>query len=304
MSIGLYLDTAIGVDASGADAWMAQGAMLRGLSVGAPPDQFNPAGQDWGLTAYNPQGLVQSHFEPFRQMLRAAMRSAGAVRIDHVLGLMRLYLIPHGSSAAHGAYVRLPFENMLAVAAEESRRCRCILIGEDLGTVPDGFRETLLAWGLWSYLVVMFERYGDGSFKQPRDYPEHAIATFNTHDLATFAGWMSGHDLRAKRAICLDPGESDDDRARSHQALRTVLGREQPSFDDIAEFLAATPTRLVSIAVEDIFGMEDQVNVPGTVEQHPNWRRRWPVPLEQLGSDQRLGRIAAAFARAGRGPAS
>ena len=310
LSIGLYLDTAVGVDPGGADAWMDQGAVLKGLSVGAPPDQFNPAGQNWGLTAYNPHGLVANRFEPFRQMLRAAMRHAGAIRIDHVLGLMRLFVIPHGLPGGQGAYIRLPFADMLAVVAEESRRWNCIAIGEDLGTVPENFRDTLSAWGVWSYLVVMFERNWDGSFRRPEDYPERAIATFNTHDLATFAGWMSSHDLRTKHAINVDPGETEDDRHHSRvtlcAALSAATGHQEISFDDVAAFLGATPSRLVSIAIEDVLGVEDQVNVPGTVTQHPNWRRRWPVTLEELSSDQRLRRIAATLARAGRGatPAS
>ena len=310
LAIGLYLDTAIGVDAGGADAWMAQGIVLRGLSVGAPPDQFNPAGQDWGLTAYNPHGLVASRFEPFRQMLRSAMRYAGAVRIDHVLGLMRLFVIPLGLPASQGAYLRLPFAEMLAVVAEESRRWNCITIGEDLGTVPENFRATLLAWGVWSYLVVLFERNGDGSFRRPEEYPERAIATLNTHDLPTFAGWMSGHDLKTKRAIGVDPGETDDERHHSRvtfcAALAAAIGRQQIGFEEVAAFLAATPTRLVSVAVEDVLALDDQVNVPGTVAEHPNWRRRWPVSLEELAADQRLTRIAAIFSRAGRGstPAS
>jgi 4-alpha-glucanotransferase len=308
LAIGLYLDTAIGVDAGGADAWMDQTIVLRGLSVGAPPDQFNPAGQDWGLTAYNPHGLVAGRFEPFRQMLRAAMRHAGAVRIDHVLGLMRLYVIPHGLAAGQGAYLRLPFADMLEVVADESRRWHCITIGEDLGTVPENFRATLSAWGVWSYLVVMFERNCDGSFRRPPDYPERAIATFNTHDLPTFAGWISGHDLKTKRAIGVDPGETDDERHGSRAALTAALavatGSQEHSFDDVVAFLAATPTRLVSIAIEDVLGMADQINVPGTVTEHPNWRRRWPIPLEELASDQRLRRAAAALASAGRGSAS
>jgi 4-alpha-glucanotransferase len=308
MSIGLYLDTAVGVDSSGADAWMDQDVVLRGLSVGAPPDQFNPAGQDWGITAYNPHGLAARQFEPFRQMLRSAMRHAGAVRIDHVLGLMRLYLIPHGLGAANGAYLRLPFTDMLAVVAEESRRWNCITIGEDLGTVPEGFRDTLAAWGVWSYLVVMFERNGDGSFRRPEQYAERAIATFNTHDLATFAGWMSSHDLRVKQAINVDPGETEDDRHNSRVTLCTALtaatGNPRISFQDVAAFLGATPTRLVSIAIEDVLGLEDQVNVPGTVTEHPNWRRRWPVMLEELSSDQRLRDTAATLSRAGRGASS
>ena len=305
MSIGLYLDTAVGVDGGGADAWMDQDVVLRGLSVGAPPDQFNPAGQDWGITAYNPHGLVARRFEPFRQMLRAAMRHAGAVRIDHVLGLMRLYVVPHGLGSAKGAYLRLPFADMLAVVAEESRRWNCITIGEDLGTVPEGFRDTLAAWGVWSYLVVMFERNGDGSFRRPEEYPERAIATFNTHDLATFTGWMTSHDLRIKHAINVDPGETEDDRHNSRvtlcSALAAATGSQRIGFEDVAAFLGATPTRLVSIAIEDVLGMEDQVNVPGTVTEHPNWRQRWPVLLEELSSDQRLRDIAATLARAGRG---
>src|SRR4029079_17454176 len=266
--------------------------VLRGLSVGAPPDQFNPAGQDWGITAYNPHGLVARHFEPFTQMLRAAMRHAGAIRIDHVLGLMRLYVVPHGLGSAKGAYLRLPFADMLAVVAEESRRWNCIAIGEDLGTVPEGFRDRLAAWGVWSYLVVMFERNWDGSFRRPEEYPERAIATLNTHDLPTFAGWMSGHELKTKRAIGVDPGETDDERHHSRvtfcAALAAATGRQQIGFEEVAAFLAATPTRLVSIAVEDVLALDDQVNVPGTVGEHPNWRRRWPVSLEELASDQRL----------------
>jgi 4-alpha-glucanotransferase len=305
LSIGLYLDTAIGVDASGADAWMDQGIMLRGLSVGAPPDQFNPPGQDWGLTAYNPHGLIARDFEPFRQMLSAAMRYAGAMRIDHVLGLMRLFVIPHGLSAAQGAYIRLPFADMLSVVAEESRRCRCVVIGEDLGTVPDGFRDTLSSWGVWSYLVVMFERNQDGSFKRPQQYPEHAIATFNTHDLATFAGWMTDHDLTLKRAIDVDPGESDVDRHHSRVALCSTLsavtGHRQIGFDAVAAFLADTPTRLLSIGIEDVLELKDQPNVPGTLTEHPNWRRRWPIRLDELRTDQRLARIAEMLSRAGRG---
>jgi 4-alpha-glucanotransferase len=304
MAIGLYIDTAIGVDPAGADAWMAQGTALRGLSVGAPPDQFNPAGQDWGLTAYNPHGLIADGFESFRQMLRAAMRYAGAVRLDHVLGLMRLFVIPHGLSAGQGAYLRLPFADMLAVVAEESRRSRCIVIGEDLGTVPEDFRATLSAWGVWRYLVVMFERHGDGSFRRPQEYPELAIATFNTHDLATFAGWMSSHDLKMKQAIDVDSGETEDDRHNSRvtlcNALTAATRQHHITFVEVAAFLAATPTRLVSVAIEDVLGVEDQVNVPGTVTEHPNWRRRWPIVMEDLQSDQRMLEIAEAFSRAGR----
>lgn len=305
LAIGLYLDIAVGVDPMGADAWMDQQAFLRDLSVGAPPDQYNPAGQDWGLTAYNPHGLAETNFDPFRQMLRSAMRNAGAIRIDHVLGLKRLYVIPRGMPPTNGAYIRMPIERLLDVVADESRRWRCTAIGEDLGTVPEGFRATLVAWGVWSYVVMMFERLRDGAFRHPRHYPEKAVATFNTHDLPSYCGWMSGHDLITKRAIGVDPGESDADRAASRAALVTALSKTcdnaDPSFQDVAAFLAAAPTRIVSCAIEDVLGVIEQINVPGTIDQHPNWRRRLPLDIEELAGDQRARRIASALARAGRG---
>jgi 4-alpha-glucanotransferase len=303
LALGLYIDLAVGVDAGGADAWMEQGAMLIGLSVGAPPDALQPAGQNWGLTTYNPHGLIARDFEPLREMLRDAMRYAGAIRLDHVLGLMRLYVIPLGASGRDGAYLRFPFIAMLAAIAEESRRYRCIVIGEDLGTVPENFRETLAAWGIWSYLVVLFEREWSGSFREPSRYAPNALATFNTHDLPTYAGWMTGHDLRTKRALGLDPGETDEERERSRSAWRGASGPGHGhGFEHAVEFLAATPTRLISIALEDILGVEDQINIPGTVMEHPNWRRRLPIAVEELRSDQRLLRVADICTRAGRGP--
>jgi 4-alpha-glucanotransferase len=250
------------------------------------------------LTAYNPHGLIASKFEPFRRMLRAAMRYAGAIRIDHVLGLMRLFVIPHGLGAADGVYLRFPFFSMLKVLSEESSHWKCIMIGEDLGTVPDGFRATLSSWGLWSYLVMLFERNWDGSFRAPSGYPAMAIATFDTHDMATFVGWMSGHDLQHKRSIGVDPGESDDERHRSREALKAAIGGED--LDAVMRFLAQTPTRLVSVSIEDILDVRDQINMPGTVTQYPNWRHRWPLALEALASEPRLERIAAVLEEAGR----
>jgi 4-alpha-glucanotransferase len=154
---------------------------------------------------------------------------------------------------------------------------------------------------------MLFERERDGSFRRAEYYPERAIATFNTHDLPTFAGWISGHDLKVKRAISVDPGETDAEREVSHAHLRAAVaanGGRSIGFDDVVSFLAATPARLVSIALEDVLGVADQINVPGTVNEQPNWRRRLPVPLEELGGDQRLRRIATALARAGRGSAA
>jgi 4-alpha-glucanotransferase len=301
LPVGLYIDVAVGADACGADAWCEQGAFLNGLSIGAPPDLYNPAGQDWGLTSYSPNGLVTRGFAPLRALLQAAMRHAGAIRIDHALGLMRLYVMPRGMDAKNGAYIGFPFERMLAAIAEESRKEKCIVIGEALGTVPDGLIERLSAWGIWAYLVMMFERDWGGAYRAPESYPEKALATFNTHDLPTFSGWMGGHDLALKRSIGVDPGESDEDRERSRHELRLALSADGGSFVPVAEYLARTPSRMVCIGIEDVLGMRDQANIPGTVAQHPNWRRRLPVDLEDLPNDQRLAAVASALSRAGRG---
>lgn len=299
LPIGLYLDLAVGVEPSGSDAWSNQKSVMATLAIGAPPDELNRAGQNWGLVPFNPHALPDHDFAAFRQLLAAAMHHAGAVRLDHVLGLMRLYLIPHGSG--EGAYVHYPFEQLLNVIAEESRKHRCIFIGEDLGTVPDGFRETAARWGLWSYRVMMFERRHGGAFKSPGEYPAEALATFGTHDLATFAGWLSGHDLHTKRAIGL-AAESDDDRARERHALQEVLAAygQDGGIAAVARFLAETPSRLVTISVDDLLGVADQVNIPGTVAQHPNWRRKLPVALEEWESAPVFAEVAEAFRRAGR----
>ena len=157
MKVGLYLDVAVGVQADGFDAWNEQVAISRHLGVGAPPDPLNTAGQTWGLAGFNAAGLELESFAPYRDMLRASMRHAGAIRLDHVLGLKRLYLVPQGFSARDGVYVQMPFEALLAVTAQESVANRCVVIGEDLGTVPEGFRDQIADWGIWSYLVMMFE---------------------------------------------------------------------------------------------------------------------------------------------------
>ncbi len=303
LPIGLYLDIAVGVQPDGFDAWCDQDSVVSGLSVGAPPDLYNTAGQNWGLAAFNPVALEARQFQPFRQMLRASMRNAGAIRLDHVLGLKRLFLIPDGMRAGQGVYVRFPFEALLAVAAQESVRQRCIVIGEDLGTVPEDFRATLSDWGIWSYQVMLFERAPDGSFLPPEAYRENALVTFSTHDLATFAGWSSAHDLAVKRALDMDPGETDEERANAQAALRNALraaGETDVGFPAVARFLARTPARLLVVAVEDALGVRDQANVPATVDQHPNWRRRLPVRLEDLRLHAGLTAVADAMMAAGR----
>ncbi|MDI1267286.1 MAG: 4-alpha-glucanotransferase [bacterium] len=287
MRVGLYLDVAVGVQSDGFDAWNEQVAISRHLGVGAPPDPLNTAGQSWGLAGFNAAGLEQQSFAPFRDMLRASMRHAGAIRLDHVLGLKRLYLVPHGFSAADGVYVQMPFEALLAITAQESVAQSCVVIGEDLGTVPEGFRDQMADWGIWSYLVMMFERDDRGAFRNIDYYWPNALVTFNTHDLSTYAGWRSFGDLKVKRSLGIDPGESDEARWHALHMLDEVLrhnGIDRNDFPSIARFLTRTGSRMLAISLEDLLGVVDQPNIPGTVHEHPNWRRRLPVAIEDMAS--------------------
>jgi 4-alpha-glucanotransferase len=297
MKVGLYLDVAVGVQPDGFDAWNEQEAISRLLGVGAPPDLLNTLGQDWGLAGFNAAGLEQRSFEPFRDMLRASMRYAGAIRLDHVLGLKRLYLVPRGFRADNGAYVLMPFEALLAATALESAAHACVVIGEDLGTVPPGFREQMNGWGIWSYQVMMFERDDAGKFREPDHYSPNALITFNTHDLCTYAGWRSFSDLKLKRSLGIDPGESDDERWQALGALDEVLqgsGIEGRTFYSVVSFLARTKSRLLAISLEDLLGVIDQPNIPGTVNEHPNWRQRMPVAIDQIASAIDVAALKAA----------
>lgn len=285
MKVGLYLDVAVGVQCDGFDAWNEQAAISRHLSIGAPPDPLNTAGQNWGLAGFNAAGLELQSFEPYREMLRASMRHAGAIRLDHVLGLKRLYVVPHGFAADKGVYVQMPFEALLAATAQESVTHRCVVIGEDLGTVPEGFREQMAEWGIWSYQVMMFERDDRGSFRGVDHYLANALVTFNTHDLSTYAGWRSFSDLKLKRSIGIDPGESDDARWHALHMLSDVLRHHAIDDHDlfaVAGFLARTRSRLLAISLEDLLGVVEQPNIPGTVNEHPNWRQRLPLTIDAM----------------------
>ena len=299
MKVGLYLDVAVGVQSDGFDAWNEQVAIARRLAVGAPPDALNTAGQDWGLAGFNAAGLEMKSFEPYREMLRASMRHAGAIRLDHVLGLKRLYLVPRGFAPDNGVYVRMPFDALLAATAQESVAHRCVVIGEDLGTVPDGFRETMADWGIWSYQVMMFERDDHGRFRGIDYYAPDALVTFNTHDLSTYAGWRSFSDLKLKRSLGIDPGESDDARWHALTMLSDILRHHAIDTHDlyaVAGFLARTRSRLLAISLEDLLGVIDQPNIPGTVNEHPNWRRRLPLALDGIAAAIDVSALARATA--------
>ncbi|EJN10430.1 4-alpha-glucanotransferase [Bradyrhizobium sp. YR681] len=297
MRVGLYLDVAVGVQSNGFDAWNEQAAISRHLAVGAPPDVLNTVGQDWGLAGFNAGGLEAQSFVPFADMLAASMRHAGAIRIDHVLGLKRLYLVPRGFKPDNGAYVQMPFEALLGAIARESVANKCIVIGEDLGTVPEGFRETMQDFGIWSYLVMMFERDDAGHFRNIDFYRPNALVTLNTHDLCTYAGWRTFSDLKVKLSLGLDPGEDDKARWDALGALDEILRKNGITANDlysVLDFLSRTPSRLMAVSMEDLLGVLDQPNIPGTIDEHPNWRQRLPVALDKIAEKVDLAALKAA----------
>jgi 4-alpha-glucanotransferase len=303
LPIGLYLDVAVGVRRDGFDAWCDQDAIVPDMTIGAPPDLLNRSGQDWGLAAINPAALEDCDFEPLRRTLQASMQYAGAIRLDHVLGLKRLFLVPAGRSAADGVYVNAPLEALLAITVLASDAAQCIVIGEDLGTVPEGFRATMSEWGVWSYQVMLFERSANGNFVPAEKYRRDALATFATHDLPTFAGWLHGDDLKLRRNLKLATGETREQRRSAQAALRRALdmsANEQTDFAAVAKFIGDTPARLVMVSLEDLVAVREQINVPGTTKEYPNWRRRLPVTLEELAAQPLVRRVADVMRAAGR----
>src|SRR4029078_4274255 len=196
--VGVYQDLVISIDRGGAESWANQEVYAVGASVGAPPDEVNLKGQNWGLPPLRPEALKAARYEPYIETLRANMRHSGALRIDHVMGLYRLYWIPPGASAAHGAYVCYPFDDLLTILALESHRNACMVIGEDLGTVPDEVRSGLSRARVLSYRLLYFERTADGHYQRAGEYPRDALVAVSTHDLATLRGFWEGHDLEVR----------------------------------------------------------------------------------------------------------
>jgi len=290
MAIGIISDIAVGVDPQGSHAWSAPEELLRGLHVGAPPDIFNTRGQDWGLTTVSPRALQLSGYNSFIATLRAAMAHAGGVRIDHALGFRRLWVIPSGASPAEGIYLRYPQRALLGLTALESQLHRAIVIGEDLGTVPEGFRAELAAIGVQGMQVLWFERARGGGFIAPERWRRDAAGMTTTHDLPTVAGWWSGHDIdlqqrlhRLRTSEDQERRERSEDRARLWSAFRRAkcaLGAAPPPDQPEAvvaaalQFIGKSRCGLAIAPVEDLLGERDQPNLPDTVEEHPNWRRR------------------------------
>jgi len=317
MDVGLIRDLAIGINPDGADAWMNQEAYVSGLRCGAPPDDFQPKGQEWGVLPLDPVRL-RRNLAPFAQLVRANMRHAGGLRIDHVIGLQRQFLVPLGAEAKSGCYVRFPFDDLLGVLALESTRNRCLVVGEDLGTVPEGFRQRIHDMNIPGCAVFYFERASDGRFKPPSDYRRKAMATVSTHDLTPFAGFWEKRDVAQRLALGIyteseakhAEAERDVDRARLLEAL-TETGIAVPMQDDgsvdtqdlcraVHAFLASSASQLFLAKPDDLLGEREPLNVPGTTFEVPNWRRKLsanvddPVLLEALDE---LGRICATYGR-------
>ncbi len=313
MPVGLYADVAVGIAGDGAEAWACQDVMALGVSVGAPPDPFSHRGQDWGVLSFSPVALREAAYAPFVEVLRANMRHAGAVRLDHAMQLQRLYWVPHGHPADEGAYVRFPLDDLLGLVALESRRNRCLVIGEDLGTVPEGFREAMLARGLYGYRLLAFERTEDG-FKPPGAFLDQALVIFGTHDLPSLPGYWRGSDVeeRARHGLFAPDTVAAERRVRAEERRQLVaaLAAEGllpadfptgPDLDDdgrrrLAEavhaYLDRTPSRLMMVQIEDALGLEAQMNLPGTAEQHPNWRYRYPLDVDAIATDAPLRALA------------
>jgi (1->4)-alpha-D-glucan 1-alpha-D-glucosylmutase len=319
LGIGLYQDLAVGVDKGGAETWIHQDLYALDCRIGCPPDDFNLLGQDWGLPPWIPNKLRAAAYRPYIAMLRANMKYAGALRIDHVMGLMRLYWIPPGMKGDAGAYLAYPFRDLLAIMALESHRNQCVIVGEDLGTVPDEVRHALHDLGVLTYRLFYFERQQDGHFMPPAWYPEQALVAASTHDLPTLAGYWKGRDIEVRTALNQFPNDDvrtnqiagrREDKAR----LLADLAREgllpegiSTNPDDIPEltpallravlhYIARTPSRIALVQAEDMLGQEEQANLPGTVNEHPNWRRKLSLELEQWQGNENCQATGAAMA--------
>ena len=312
LGVGLYQDLAVGVAAESAETWGAQELFAVDLSIGSPPDMFNADGQRWGVAPMRPEVMKQEAYATYRRILSANMKRAGAVRIDHVMGLARLFCIPDGVA---GAYVLYPFADMVGIVALESHRNKCLVVGEDLGVVPSFFREALAEAGILSFRVCRYERTPDGRYIPPASYPESALVAAGTHDMPTLTGWWTGGDIDAARKIGL-MDEQKEQSARAERygdrfALVEALSRvglwfvESENFESqingvlppkmiekVYTYLAQAPCQVFLVQLEDVLHQAEQMNMPGTCDEYPNWRFKLPKTIEELDSDENMEKIA------------
>ncbi|MEJ2515822.1 MAG: 4-alpha-glucanotransferase [Gammaproteobacteria bacterium] len=297
MCVGLYRDLAVGVAGSSAEVWADPDLYTTLATVGAPPDALALQGQDWGIPPMRPDELRERGYEPFIRMLRANMGRGGALRIDHVMVLFRLWWVPAGKPSAEGTYVYYRLDEMMAIVALESQRHCCLVIGEDLGTVPPEIRQAMPAHGMYSYRVFFFEKEEDGGFIRPADYPAQALATLGTHDLPPFVSWWEGTDIALRERLGLYPdpdlpAAAREERARDRRAILEALEDENLLPDSARDgngapasvspelveavqlYLARSSAGLMAVQPEDWLHMDSPVNVPGTVDEYPNWSRK------------------------------
>lgn len=300
MAVGLIADLAIGMDAGGSHGWARRDDLLSGLSIGAPPDKLGPDGQDWGITSFAPRALRRTGYRDFLATIRAALRRAGGIRIDHALGLRRLWVVPHGAAATEGAYLTYPEADMMRLLALESWRAKAIVVGEDLGTVPPGFREAMDEHGFLGMRVLWFERGRGGSFRPPSTWSRKAAALTGTHDLPTIVGWWQGRDIdwtwKLGRTSGSETLEAEHEarakeRARLWDACRKagvadtrrpLASNPGPVVDAAIGYVASSPCEIAIVPAEDLLGLLEQPNLPGTIDEHPNWRRRLPALAEDM----------------------
>lgn len=318
MEIGLCRDLAVACPTNGADGWRYGDVYVEAARLGAPPDAFNPAGQEWGIAPMHPHRLRERQYRPFIELLRANMRHAGALRIDHVMWIARQFWIPTGGSPADGTYIHFPFDDLLGILTLESRRNGCMIIGEDLGTVPENFRERMTDANILSSRVLYFEN-DHGRFRTPGDYPRLAAASVTTHDLPTLKGFWTGADLKERHQLDLFPSSEIEqstaelrhwDVVNLSRALKEAHllpeGPEAPDWSEdvwraVHAFLARTNSALALVQIDDLTEEKAQVNIPGTSDdQRANWRRRLSKSVSEIASDPGIKERVAAIAEARR----
>jgi 4-alpha-glucanotransferase len=304
MAVGLYRDLAVGSDASGAERWSNPAGFAR-AHIGAPPDIHNPSGQDWGLPAPLPRSMREQSYKSFIDLVRVNMRHAGALRIDHAMGLQHLFWVPEGCAAKEGAYVKYPLEDLISILALESQRNRCLVIGEDLGTVPAGFRERIARANILSYRVLYFEKdYTSGAFLDASAYPRLSLAVASSHDLPTVSAWWQHEDIDLQQKIGRVDSEHSmhaalTERAKDRERLAEAIGLPHGDTADekdvvcaLHAFLARTQAAVAIAQLDDITLEREPVNVPCTRDEYPNWRRRYGMELEDLAAHSLLRPIA------------
>ncbi|MGH7953852.1 MAG: 4-alpha-glucanotransferase, partial [Limisphaerales bacterium] len=290
----LMLDLPVGVDPSGADAWAWQNILACDMTVGAPPDEYNTQGQNWGLPPFAPQKLRAAGYEPFRQTIRAALRHAKGLRIDHVMGLFRLFWIPKNAPPQNGAYVRYRADELLAIIALESQRAKAVIVGEDLGTVEPGVRAELRRRKMLSYRLLWFES------KPVAKFPKQSLAAVTTHDLFTIAGLWNGGDLAAQKKLGLHPNEKGMEKIL--RKLQKNIGLKpgdsvQEAILRTHELLSESPSMLRTTSLEDALAVEERPNMPGTTMQWPNWKIALPASFEAIRRNSLVKKISGAFAK-------